>query len=333
MAGNEEGGLEKHTIELSNQLKEAGIETYVVAHPDFSKYFKNVNFIGLDLAKGRNNIFILYKLYKIFKKEKFDIIHTQANKATAMAVKLKPFFKSKLVATLHNYKNNLKAFKQADFVITVSDSIGKNLHITNKKTIYNGVLFDETKDLQIDLYSKYNIPKDKFIICSVARLTKVKRFDLLLKALSQIHNAHLILVGSGTEEKTLRELSIKLNISDKITFTRNLENKKVQNIIASSKLFVMTSDNEGFPYTFVETMFCKTPFLSTSVSDLEKIIGKKYIIPFGNVEMIIEKINYIQKNYNDVLQDYEKIFEFSKKKFTLQNMVQETINTYKELLK
>ena len=70
MAGNEEGGLEKHTIELSNQLKEAGIETYVVAHPDFSKYFKNVNFIGLDLAKGRNNIFILYKLYKIFKKEK-----------------------------------------------------------------------------------------------------------------------------------------------------------------------------------------------------------------------------------------------------------------------
>ena len=45
MAGNEDGGLEKHTIELSNQLKEAGIDTYVIAHPDFSKYFKNVNFI------------------------------------------------------------------------------------------------------------------------------------------------------------------------------------------------------------------------------------------------------------------------------------------------
>jgi glycosyltransferase involved in cell wall biosynthesis len=333
MAGNEDGGLEKHTIELSNQLKEAGIDTYVIAHPDFSKYFKNVNFIGLDLAKGRNNIFILYKLYKILKKEKFDIIHTQANKATDMVIKLKSFLDSKIVSTLHNYKNNLKAFKQADYVITVSDSIGKNLHITNKKTIYNGVLFDEEKDLQIDLHNIYNIPKDKFIICSVARLTKVKRFDLLLKALSQTHNVHLILVGSGTEEKTLKELSIKLDISNKITFTGNLKNQKVQNIIASSKLFVMTSDNEGFPYTFVETMFCETPFLSTPVSDLEKIIGKKYIIPFGNVETIIEKINYIQKNYNDVLQDYEKIFEFSKKKFTLQNMVQETINTYKEVLK
>ena len=51
----------------------------------------------------------------------------------------------------------------------------------------------------------------------------------------------------------------------------------------------MTSDNEGFPYTFVESMFCKTPFISTPVSDMPKILNKDYIIEFNNVEDIIKK--------------------------------------------
>ncbi len=110
LAGDEDGGLEKHTIELSKELAKNCMDISVIAHSKFQNDFKTVKFIPLDLKKGRNNIFILYKLYNILKNEKFDIIHTQANKATAMISKIKPFIKAKVVSTLHSYKKNLSAF-------------------------------------------------------------------------------------------------------------------------------------------------------------------------------------------------------------------------------
>lgn len=332
VAGSGKGGLEKHTIELSQELQKKGINVTVIAHNEFASNFKNIRFIPLNLNKGRNNILILFKLYKILKNERFDIIHTQANKATAMVTKLKPFLKSKIVSTLHNYKKNLSPFHKSDFVITVSDKIGEKLLIPNKITIYNGLDFQKRDDLHIDLHQKYGIDEKKFLICTVARLTRVKRFDILLNALQGI-NVHLILVGGGEADADLKQLAKDIGIEEDVTFTGSLDNHTVQQIISSSKLFVMTSDNEGFPYTFVETMFCNTPFLSTPVSDIEKIIGKKYIVPFGDTENLSAKIDFIKNHYEEVLKDYQKIFSFSEKKFTLNNMTAETISVYEEVIR
>ena len=331
LAGNEDGGLEKHTIELSKQLVNRGFDVTVIAHKDFAESFENINFIPLDLSKSRNNFFILFKLYKILKNGKFDIIHTQANKATSMVTKIKSFISAKIVSTLHNYKKNLLAFEKSDFVITVSDNIGKNLKIKNRTTIYNGISFDNSDNLNLNLYEKYNIPENKFIICSVARLTKVKRFELILSAIKDL-DLHLILVGSGDEENNLKKETQRLNIKDKVTFTGNLANIEVKKIVSSSSLFVMSSDNEGFPYTFVETMFCKTPFISTPVSDMEKLLGDKYTIPFSNVERLSAKIEYIKDNYDEVLKDFQEKFEYAQNKFTIENMVNETIEVYKKVL-
>ena len=332
LAGNEDGGLEKHTIELSKQLVNRGFDLTVIAHENFKESFENIKFIPLDLSKSRNNFFILFKLYKILKKENFDIIHTQANKATSMVTKIKSFIKTKIVSTLHNYKKNLSAFEKSNFVITVSDNIGKNLKTKNKVTIYNGISFNYDENLKIDLYSKYNIEKDKFIICSVARLTKVKRFELILSAIKNL-DLHLILVGSGEEENNLRNEVTRLNIENKVTFTGTLVNNEVKEIISSSSLFVMSSDNEGFPYTFVETMFCKTPFISTPVSDMEKLLGKKYITPYSDVNELSNKIEYVRNNYNEVLTDFQEKFDYAKNKFTIENMVNETISVYKKVLR
>lgn len=329
MAGQGIGGLEKHTIELTNLLQRKGVDVTVIAHPEFGIHLENVKFIPLDLTKSRNNIFVLYKLYKILKKENFDIVHAQANKATSMITKLKPFIKSKIVATLHNIKSNLKPFQKVDYVITVSNKIGLKLDFTNKVTIYNGINFDNNH-LEIDLYNKYNIQDGKFIICSIARFTKVKRFDILLNAIKDL-DIHLVLVGGGKEEESLKQLAQKLVIEEKITFTGMLNNEEAKKIMAASKLFVMTSDNEGFPYTFVESMFCRTPFLSTPVSDVSEFIGEKYTIPFSNFRETSEKIEYIKNNYQEVLNDFEIIFDKFKQQFTLDNMVDETISVYKKI--
>ena len=331
LAGNEDGGLEKHTVELSKELKRRNIYVTIIAHKKFKDEFDGVKFISFDLTKSRNNIFMLLSLYKILKKENFDIIHTQANKATSIIVKLKYFLNSKIVSTLHSYKKNLSPFYKSDYVITVSKKIGEKLNIKNKTTIYNGIKFQDISD--INLYDKYNIPKDKFIICSVGRLSFVKRFDILISSLKYTNNTHFILVGDGKEENKLKKLTSSLSLEKSITFTGALGNSNAKEIIKSSKLFVMTSQKEGFPYTLIETLSCNTPIISTDVSDIKDIIGSNYLIEHNNIQAIGFKIDEIKNNYEHTDSYFEPIYKESKEKFTTNYMTSKTIDIYKKVLK
>ncbi|MAC84749.1 MAG: hypothetical protein CL624_11520 [Arcobacter sp.] len=331
LAGNEDGGLEKHTIELSKELKKRNFDITVIAHEKFKSEFDGIRFISFDLTKSRNNIFMLYKLYEILREEKFDIIHSQANKATSIVVKLKMFINSKIVSTLHSYKKNLSSFYKSDYVISVSNKIAENLNIKNKTTIYNGIKLENINN--INLYDKYNIPKEKFIICSVGRLSFVKRFDVLISSLKYTDNVHLILVGEGKEESKLKKLATRLSLDKNITFTGNLNNLKAKEIIKSSNLFVMTSQKEGFPYTLIETLSCQTPIISTDVSDIKDIIGSDFIIEYDNNKALALKINDIKNDYEKTNSYFKPIYKQSQEKFTTKYMTNETINIYEKVLR
>jgi glycosyltransferase involved in cell wall biosynthesis len=328
--GNEDGGLEKHVIELSRSLKNKGIDVTVIAHPRYKNMIEPVKFISLDLTKGRYNIFVLFKLYKIIQNNNFNIIHAHASKAVSMIATLKNFFKIPTIATLHSYKNKLQAFEKMDFVITVSDEIGKKLKNNNKFTIYNGIKQEQYKEKNNNNTSATQ--NKHFTVCTVGRLVKVKQIETLIIAFKDI-DAKLIIVGDGPEKNHLENLVKDLSITDKVTFTGNLSSDSVSNILFRSHLFVMTSKKEGFPYTFIEAMFHNLPFISTPVSDIEKFIGHDFIVPHNSPEELANKIRYIQNNYNDTLSKFNPIFKKTQAILTLEHMTSETIKIYNKFKK
>jgi glycosyltransferase involved in cell wall biosynthesis len=293
----------------------------------FKNDFQSVNFIPLDLSKSRYNLFILYKLYKILTKENFDLIHSHANKATSMIATLKLFLKTPTIASLHNYKKNLSSFEKMDFVITVSNSIGKKLKNLNKKTVYNGI--NPTIYANLAKNHTFNKTKDIFTVCTVGRLVEAKRMDVLIKAFVNV-KVKLIITGDGPKREDLEKLAYNLNIQDKIVFTGALDRQRVSKVLSDSHLFAMTSRNEGFPYTFIEAMFHNLPFVSTPVSDIENFIGKKYIIAHNSPEELTKKIDFIQSNYNDVFHDFEPIFKKAQSNLLLEHMTDEIIKIYKK---
>ena len=329
LAGNEDGGLEKHTIELSKQLVNRGFDVTVIAHKDFESFFGNINFIPLDLSKSRNNFFILFKLFKILKKGNFDIIHTQANKATSMVTKIKSFISAKIVSTLHSYKKNLSPFEKSDFVITVSNKVAEKIKNKNIKTIYNGIEFYNVDNSEI--LQKYKIPQNKFLICSVGRLCDVKRFDLLIKSIKDL-DVFCVLIGDGENKDSLINLAKKEEVEEKILFTGNIDNQEVRKILQKVDLSIISSDREGFSYFFAESLVYSTPIISTNVADIKDIIGNNYIVPFNNYNKLNEKINYVKNNYDEVLKDFQEKFEYAQNKFTIENMINETIEVYKKVL-
>ena len=127
--------------------------------------------------------------------------------------------------------------------------------------IYCGVEKDEFKG---------NVEKFKnpTIIC-VSRLTKYKNIKTLILAFAhlttRIKNARLIIVGTGPEEKSLKNLAHSLKISSKVDFFSNLPRKKLIDIYQTSHIFSLPSTVEGFGIATVEAASAGLPFVNSNI--------------------------------------------------------------------
>ena len=148
-------------------------------------------------------------------------------------------------------------------------------------------------------------------IVSVGRLQNQKNFYGLIKAFDLIKDklkkTKLVIVGSGSEYKKLKQITKKLKLINRVNF---LKYQNPIKIIKSSKLFVLNSLWEGLPNILIECHNCKTPVLSSDcLSGPREILqnGKLgYLTPVNNERLLAKKIIYIFKNY-----------EFAKKKSEL----------------
>lgn len=325
LAGDEEGGLEKHFEELCNRLA-SHHEIHVIAHEKYRKRFDpKIIFHALDLSKGRRNIFILYRLRQIVNTINPDILHAHANKAVDMLISVKRFLHSsiKLVSTLHSKKRNLKSFERADHVIGVSYEVLKNLKNPHQSVIYNGIdLTHIEKDP--NYLSQFGI-RDEFVISAVGRLEKVKNFPLLIRAIKDL-DLKLIIVGEGSEAESLKHLVKELDIEDKVIFTGFRED--VLNIIVNSNICAISSEREGFSYVMAEALLLTIPVVSTDVGDMRRILPNAFVVPVNDEEKLTNTVRFMQENYQSVIENYEQSFHFAAEKFTLDAMVKQVLNCY-----
>lgn len=329
LAGDEEGGLEKHFEELCNRMAEQH-EVHIIAHEKYRERFgENIVFHALDLSKGRRNIFILYKLGQIINHVHPDILHAHANKAVAMVANIKHFLNPsiKLVATLHSKKRKLKSFEKFDHVIGVSYEVLKELENPHQSVVYNGItLTPEKRDP--DYLSRFGI-QDEFVICSVGRLESVKNFSLLIRAVKEI-DVKLLIIGEGSEEKKLKMLVKKLFLEDKVVFVGF--RRDVQELMINSDLCVISSDREGFSYVMAEALLLKTPLISTNVGDMKQILPLSCVVPVNDEKSLSLKIRFAQEHYANLLEEYEQSFQFAAEHFTLDAMVSGTLEVYNKVI-
>lgn len=122
--------------------------------------------------------------------------------------------------------------------------------------------------------SALGIPGHAQVVGYVARLTRVKRHDVLIDAFASLADEHsdawLVIVGDGDERTALEARVAQRGLSARTIFTGTLPNAPLPQQLFD--IAVLTSENEGFPNSIVEASACAVPIVATNVGGVADVL-------------------------------------------------------------
>jgi glycosyltransferase involved in cell wall biosynthesis len=305
---------------------------------------------GFDLS-------VIWKLYRIIKKEKINIIHSH---------NFSPNFWGRLIGyitgvhvliitehTIATTKSRVQKLIDrllsgiTDKIIAVSHRV-RDSHIEQEKispekiiTIYNGIeglnIDDDNMLTFKNEFKKWaNIPHTHYLITTIGRLESPKGHINLFKAIPLVINRYpqttFLIVGDGSLRNQLEDLVQRLNIKENIVFTGFRSD--ISDILYISDLCVVPSYREGFSITVLEAMSVGKPVVATDVGgNAEAVVnGKSGIIVKPQDHMLLA--DAIIKVISDTNMR-QRMGAYGKERyqhyFTLQKMKEETENIYNDL--
>jgi glycosyltransferase involved in cell wall biosynthesis len=199
-------------------------------------------------------------------------------------------------------------YTSVDLMIVQTETMKNNLEkaipgltkMINTQVIENPI---SIRTLEEQVQEKLNDLPDTFIVAA-GRLEKVKGFDLLIKAFEKIQKLYpkltLVILGSGREDKNLKELSRKLGLENNVIFKGHVNN--VMPFFAEASACVISSRLEGFPNVLLQMMFANSRIVSTlSAGGIDEIEGLYVCNPDdlnGLTEAILNCLSSEKNNRN-----------------------------------
>lgn len=115
-----------------------------------------------------------------------------------------------------------------------------------------------------------DLPAHAFVVGGVGRFVPDKRFDLLIRAVAAVPDAHLLLAGDGPQEVLMLRLVHELGIAGRVRIA-DPGSHEVPDLLAAMDLFVSPSREESFGLAVVEALAAGLPALYTSCPAVEDL--------------------------------------------------------------
>jgi glycosyltransferase involved in cell wall biosynthesis len=256
-----------------------------------------------------------FRIKKIIKEFKPDIVHTHAAKAGALGrLAARSCKVPVIIHTFHGHVfhsyfgkfktsiyKNIERFlaKKSTTIIAISEKQKHELCIEHKiastdkiKVIPLG--FDLTKfsenqtEKRKTFRNKYQIEEDEICIVIIGRLAPVKNHPLFLRAIQyiKIHTnkkIRAVVVGDGNLRQELMKQCADLNLDycyyptepKKATITFTSWIQDVSYPLAGCEIVCLTSFNEGTPVSLIEAQAASKAIVTTKVGGIENSVNNK----------------------------------------------------------
>lgn len=246
---------------------------------------------------------VTYKLYKIFKREKYDIIQYASSNAGLYAsiagllakVPTRIFcqwgipyveycgFKRWFFKAIERLTCSLSTSVQPDSLSNYEYAVSEGLYKREKGYVLGigsaqGVDLKKFNINQKDLWrekirSIYSIPEGALTFCFMGRIVPQKGINELLEAFIELNNdkVYLFVVGAPDEIGLLNQDILTIAKSKRnIIFTGAVANP--EQFHASADFFVLPSYREGFPNTILEAGALAVPSIVTDINGMNDLV-------------------------------------------------------------
>jgi teichuronic acid biosynthesis glycosyltransferase TuaC len=171
----------------------------------------------------------------------------------------------------------LGACQQADRIVTVSDGLRSSLvdlgvDAAKIVTLRNGVDADLFRPHDPTyLRQRLGLP-DLPILASVGNLVPEKDQSLALRALRELPEYQLVVVGDGPLRKELVALARTLGVERRVSFVQPMPQRELADLYSSAEALLLTSSREGWPNVVVESLACGTPVIAMDVGAAREML-------------------------------------------------------------
>lgn len=299
------GGVDRY---LRGLLKYSSCENIVVISQlynknEYEKIAQYVEVMNMKHGIGISAITEAFKLRKIIKKYRPDIVYAHSSIAGAITRIACISVKTKVIYNPHGWSFNMDNKKKkvyvclerilslfCDAIVCISEAEKKSA-IDNKicrkeklHVIYNGIDIDGYRKEKIEI----PIPNQAFVVGMVGRICKQKAPDIFMKMASEVNkrieNVYFIIVGDVLEEDISKK--IKIEEMAKENNVNLIITGWVNNPLAYMEKFdvgCLLSRWEGFGLVIPEYMLTDTPIVATRVDAIP------YLIEDGVNGLLVEK--------------------------------------------
>lgn len=196
----------------------------------------------------------------------------------------------------------------------------------NVSVINNGIDLEIFKPTNtIDVYKKYNIPKERKIILGVAAIWEERKGLEDFIELSKMLDERYIIVLVGLNKKQIEELPS--NIVG-IKRTENVE--ELANLYTTANLLFNPSKEETFSLITAEAMACGTPVVAYDNSAVKELIPNFAGKAVSNNDTIEKIKEIIESNINKNDKTKLMLQQYVKEKFDNKKQSKEYLKYYEE---
>ena len=353
-------GAERVVIELSKRLPVLGYKPIVgvpLEHgdkiPELYEVAKD-NHIAAQLFYGKHpyDFSVIKKIRDYVIRDSIDLVHSHGYREDLYAYGSRRH--AALIATNHlwkrtDWKLKLYAFidgyllRQFPQVVAVSKPIVDDLiaaGIAREKVslISNGIDTEVYSKTDVDnrIRREFGIGANNTLLVTVSSLTKEKGLMFAIEALATCiqknPQLHLLIVGTGEDEKALKQATANLNLTNYITFAGRRSD--IADILKASDIFLLPSLNEGLPMAMLEAMAAGKAVIATDVGDVSSALNKDcgIVIPPQQTALLSENILKLSTDKNLMAALGAQAQTRVEQTYSASNMAKQYANKYQEIL-
>lgn len=357
------GGIENHVKWLAEAQAARGHDVSVlVASQDHRTHIEMLNGVRMIFAARLATISsapISVELPRLLARERPDIVHLQFPYPLGEAAN---YFFGRARKTIITYQSDIirqkflrvvyaplmeRVLTRADRIIATSPNYIQSSPVLKKfadKCVVVPLGIDAQKIAAADargvaeVRARVGVQYIEPLLLFVGHLRYYKGLNYLLRALAELPNARLVIIGSGPEEKKLRGLARELQIADRVKFAGEVSDAALPAYFAACDIFVLPSSerSEAFGVVQLEAMSAGKPIVCTELGTGTSFVNVNgetgLVVPAREHRALVVALARLIADPGLRARMGAAGRERVQREFTLEKMVERVMGVYEETL-